>query len=323
MKATYNITNNRLFLWPDARLPEDQYKAVKAVGLVWWPRGCFTGIWNPEAEDLIKTYAEIEDDDTPDDVEKRVNRYQTYAENDEKTAEYAKERLLSGAANTARRINQAENTAASKTEEAQYWHNRIAGAISAAEYKDRPDVIARRIKGIEADQRKHKRNLEEAEKLLKVWEVLPCDYERAVKIANYGFMDYDFYRKVENKTITPEEAQAEAINRCNERIERESRWIAHLDRRLEYEKAYLEAAGGSELLAPKPRRVSIAPDDGLKKGMTVTYSVFWGGRCDNFTGQILSLSPKSCRVSVPEEKDINKNYPKGMQVGRRYVKAAQ
>ena len=48
-------------------------------------------------------------------------------------------------------------------EQAEYWKDRAAGAIRNAKHKERPDVRARRIKGLEADKRKQEKIKAEAE----------------------------------------------------------------------------------------------------------------------------------------------------------------
>jgi len=47
---------------------------------------------------------------------------------------------------------------------AQYWQDRAKGAIRLAKYKERPDVRARRIKGLEADKRKQEHSQADAQK---------------------------------------------------------------------------------------------------------------------------------------------------------------
>ena len=98
-----------------------------------------------------------------------------------------------------------------------------------------------------------------------------------------------------------------------------TRWINHINKRLEYERAYLDAVGGSELLKPTPRRVSAAPDDGLKKGDTVSFSMGYYQQGTQITGKILSMGPLSVRVSVPDEYNKNGYYNKGAKIGRTRV----
>lgn len=327
--ATFNITTNRFKVYPlqdGSRLTPEEDKARKYACFQWYPgQKCFSAIYSPQAEDWILSFGiTIDEDDTPDDVEARVDRYSQYAENDERTAQYAQDRIESGAANTARRLRLAQGVAESKAEEAQYWHSRIAGAISHAAYKDKPDVIARRIKGLEADKRKHERNLADAQKFLAAWtECFPDDKRRALYISNYDHGG-DWYG-LEQGTTTPAAARTHGIESYTSSVQHESRWLAHLEKRLEYETAYLEAVGGGELLhpEPKPRRIREVPDDGLKKGMQVTYNPQGWSR-ERWSGTILSMGAANVRVSVPAEHDPRGFYQKnGIQILRRYVKAAE
>lgn len=257
MNATYNITNNRLFFWPEKgqRLPEDKYQAAKKAGFMWWPRGCFTAVWSTQAEDFILSMGlTIEEDDTPDNIEKRVERYQNYAANDTQAAENAENRLITGAAHTARQINQAEGTLQKKTNEAEYWHRRIAGAISRAEYRDRPDVISRRIKGIEADLRKYKKNADRNSQ------------ENKDRLNSFIYdWKHDHGYSMITEQSTNEKGQIILSSHWNQPMSEEDkksalqwaldqnastlahyeRWVKHTEMRLEYERAYLKAAGGA------------------------------------------------------------------------------
>jgi hypothetical protein len=61
---------------------------------------------------------------------------------------------------------------------AEYWQSRAKGAIRLAKYKERPDVRARRIKGLEASKRKEEKSQQEAEMWLKLWTVCSQEQER-------------------------------------------------------------------------------------------------------------------------------------------------
>lgn len=340
MKATYNITDDRLKFWPDRRLTETEYKQVRSLGMSWFPgQKCFSGVWSPGREDFILSFCEtIANDENPDDLESRVARFQRYAQNDERDAAAAQERTQS--ANTPRQLNMAQNTAAKKTEEAQYWHDRIAGAIARAEYRDRPEVIARRIKKLEAEHRKHEREQKEARVWLERWQKAPDNLrtkdgepvtlkEAALYLANMDYLTIgsnSVWSLLRDDQITPEDAQKRYIDQHNLTIERRARWLAHLDMRLEYERAYLASVAGEQaaeqLTAPKKRQVSKAPDDGLKKGMLATAK----GRF-TITGKIASLGPKSVKIEVPPDHpnyDYYKRYSGGLyRVARRHVTKAE
>lgn len=163
----------------------------------------------------------------------------------------------------------------------QYWTGRAAGAIAHAKYKERPDVRARRIKVIEADKRKVERTKANAEKQIKAWEAVAAindpDRQRAagLAVANHGgywsmsfpLADYPrdppasqyegpmgLWSAIEGGVITAAQAAAIAIPGYSRSLPHCERWIEHYEFRLAYEKAMLDEAGASNLLAPKPRR---------------------------------------------------------------------
>lgn len=338
--ASYNITNDRLKFYPPAgeRLSPEDYERARGCKFQWWPgQKCFSAVWTPGAEDFIIAQGyTIEEDDSPDDVEARVNRFAGYAAGAEAEAAAAAERAMN--ATTERRERLASNTARNQAEEAEYWTRRISGAIAHAAYKDRPDVIARRIKGLEADKRRNEKHLKEARAFLALWQVTPITRERAVKLANFGGWmglsgkfpgshyqgEQSLWGVLDKNEISPEDAQAFAVRAFEEAAAYDARWIAHLDMRLEYERAYCVAVGGAELLEPKKREVHRrpAPEDGLKKGDSVW--VQWppyyreAVKCT-----IMSLGTANVRVTVPPEKDVYGNWKEGYQVLRRYVKKAE
>jgi hypothetical protein len=69
----------------------------------------------------------------------------------------------------AERIDNGMRRAVKMWEESRYWKDRAQGAIRAVKYKERPDVRARRIKGIEADKRREERTRAEAEHVTRFW----------------------------------------------------------------------------------------------------------------------------------------------------------
>jgi hypothetical protein len=263
MRAFYNLTNNRLFLWPDmpkgTKLPADQYTKVKANHMQWWPRGCFTCLWSPEAEDfLVELVGEVKEDDTPDDIERRVDRYSGYAESSEVQAEQASERILSGRAHTKRQLSQAENTSTSAAEKAEHWHRRIAGAIARANQHDRPDVIVRRIEGLEKDVRHWQGYTNLTTMRFK------SDPDKIYYFAGKGRGAH----QIDEDEIPAAQAHA-------------SRWLNHLNMRLEYERGYLEAVGGD------PRKQV----EDIKVGDVVMYAK---EECE-----VVAVGKKNVRIVVP------------------------
>jgi hypothetical protein len=141
------------------------------------------------------------------------------------------------------------------------------------------------------------------EQALRVANFDPCDYSHKFMKSDYPVSDYEGERSIwsslEKNVITPEQARDMSITDHFHGYTRATRWINHINMRLEYEKAYLEALGCYELIAPKPRRVSKAPDDGLKKGVVVQVTDFLGGQYRTWNAPILSIGAVSVCVAYP------------------------
>jgi len=245
MHAIYNITNDRLCVWFDDRLSAEQYEKARSLKFQWWPgRKCFSAVWSPSAEDFICSFGiAIEQDDTPDDVAARVERFAQRAEKTEAEAESTK-RYLEERANTERRIRLAEGKLERTQSEAEHWQRRIDGAIRHAAHKERPEVIGRRILGLEADERYW-----QMRGVPPSGEATEYEGEKAFWV---GHSRGGWWVK---------ESAFPAMNR------NAWRWLAHIADRLEYERASYEAAGGSlEDLHPeraKPRKcVAVVDKDG-------------------------------------------------------------
>lgn len=286
MKATYNITSNRFKVWFDDRLSPEDYKRAKECNFVWYPgQKCFSSIWYPQAEDFIKSFGiEIEEDDTPDDLESRVNRFEKYAEraesDSENAADYARRDDI-----TARRAEAAEKRAQTEAEKAEHWKRRIAGAIAHAQYKDRPDVIARRIKDLEKQQKKHVSNKDKD----------PQKYAAMLKEHPY------------TKDETPER-HAERVAQFAAAVEFSRRWYDHLEKRLQYERAYLEAVGGS----PVDKLANI------KAGDPVMYEgrLYRAAKVNKTTIQLTSYTP-------PADPTAYQYYPIGAKIDKTKLQPAE
>lgn len=308
--ATYSPEDNKLRLYPEHRLSEAEYSRVKEAGFRWAPKQQLfvAPAWNPTREDLaIQLAGAIDDEDSTlvDRAEVRADRFEGYQENraaDSVRATQAVEDLtehiplgqpiLVGhhsekqARKHAEKIEREMAYAVKMWKTSEYWERRAAGAIRHAKYKERPDVRARRIKKIEALQRKQNKNIKQAETFLKYWQNIDNDSElkrrdgepmttaeRALVVAGYDHTSACFtlerypreapapqyegsmslYSALKEDVITPEQAAAIAIPKHQREVTRCSRWIEHCENRLIYEKAMLEAQGGSDLLKPKPR----------------------------------------------------------------------
>ncbi len=261
MKAWYNLPTDRLQFIPDHRLSDEEYKPVKDARFTWWPgRRVFSAVWNPEAEDLILGQGcEITGDDTPDDLEGRVERFQGYAEAAETDAERSALAVSGLNADgterarpmTARRTEITLAHAAKASEEALHWQRRIAGAIRHATKMDDQGVIARRIEKLEADLR---------------------GFEREKTFSGKSGILYRLSDAREQDPDSVPLLKAAHVTWAQ-------RWIDHITMRLEYEWAYLAAVGGP-------------PDAGL--AFEVGGGVKWHGHhC-----LIEKVNPKTIKVNV-------------------------
>lgn len=240
--ASYNITDDKIRLSLDRRLDADEYAAAKAAGFTFWHGSkLFVAKWSPTAEDFATRLAgEIEDDDTPDDVEGRVNRFARYQQGAERAADSAQsyaERIMDGipagqpilvghhserhARRDKKRIDSALRRAVAEGERAAHWRRRIEGAISRAAYRESPGVIARRIKGLEAEERRAVKRMSPPELFASVL--------HGASTYRDGRTTYDLPK---------------ALRIWAGGFEHARRWRDHVRARLEYERALLAAVGG-------------------------------------------------------------------------------
>ena len=233
-----------------------------------------------------------EDKSLVERAEERADRFEDYSSNRQQDADAARravsaiadhiplgQPILIGhhserrARKDAERIENGMRKAVKLWETSKYWQQRAAGALQHAKYKELPGVRARRIKGLEADKRKAERNKAEAEKFLSLWQAEGLTFERASAIANRSFISRCFtlaeYPRPEGAStyegsmsiwsalndgiINEHQARDICVPILTRQIEINSRWIAHYENRLVYERAMLEEQGASDLLKPKAR----------------------------------------------------------------------
>jgi hypothetical protein len=149
-------------------------------------------------------------------------------------------------------------------ERAEYWSYRAEAALNHAKYKERADVRARRIKGLEADARKYQREITQAEKFTTLWQADDLSLARAVAIANHDHISGSFllanypreapasqyegpmgiWSALDGQVINHEQARSIAVT-CHARtIRHYGRWLAHTQNRIAYERAMLAEDGG-------------------------------------------------------------------------------
>lgn len=172
----------------------------------------------------------------------------------------------------AQRIEDGMRRAVKLWDTSTYWQSRAAGAIRAAKYKERPDVRHRRIKGLESDKRKAERTKAEAEAYQRAWSREDLTHEQALTLANGGHISRPFpvaqyprpegassyegemslWTAMTNGIITHTQARDIALPVYARSIERNSRWIAHYENRLAYERAMLAEQIGATVASDAP-----------------------------------------------------------------------
>ena len=256
--ATYDPADDKLRLRASSRLDAETYAKVKAAGFGWAPRqGLFYAVWSPIREDLLTELAdEIGDEETSleERAAQRAERFEGYKDKRAVDAEQARKSvsaiadgiplgqpILVGhhserhARKDAEKIENGMRRAVKMWETSQYWRDRAAGAIRHARYKELPAVRARRIKTLEADQRKHQRDLVECEKCIHLWRDASVKHkdgspttlaERVAFLAKVGIgCRYGLEGDLAKGEITPEAAQASVIAGHEASAARERRWI--------------------------------------------------------------------------------------------------
>ena len=273
--ATYSPEDNKLRLYASSRLDPELYNRVRAAGFRWAPsQKLFVApSWSPKREDLlIELAGEVGDEDTSlaERAEERAGRFEGYSSSREKDAESAKNGVKAIADNIpfgqpilighhsekrarrdAQKIENGMRKAVKMWETSEYWKDRAAGAIHHAKYKELPRTRARRIKKIEAENRK-----------------MIASYTPRKGTA--PFFEAPFYCPICKKCICEEHPEATEkvkmvlcgqgrdVHRVQEsRLEAikksYARAIQHNENRLIYERAMLEEQGASDLLKPKAR----------------------------------------------------------------------
>jgi hypothetical protein len=299
LTATYSPEDNKLRLYAATRLDADTYTRVKAAGFAWAPKQelFVAPMWTPEREDLLLDLAgDITDEDTSlaDRAEERADRFRDYSTARAQDADHAQKAvhaiadmipfgqpILVGhhsekhARKDAERIDNGMRKAVSLWKQSHYWTDRAGAAIRHAKHKERPDVRARRIKGLEADLRKYTTERDGAAARIKSWgndlanftkkDGTPTTFqERALYFCNHfehlsacfplaeyprtehtyeGMMS--LWSALNDGIITPEQAKAIALPAHERAHASSSRWIAHTENRLAYERAMLAADGGT------------------------------------------------------------------------------
>lgn len=264
--CTYDPGDDKLRLTASARLDADLYRRVKKIGFRWAPKQeLFFCVWSPAAEDIcIELAGEIEDEDSTliERAEVRADRFEGYKEKRTAEAESAhaavdqiSQRFEGGqpilvghhsekrARKDAERIQNGMRKALKLWDTANYWTDRAAAALAHAKYLDKPTVRARRIKGLEADVRRYRSQF------------TPSPADQA-PIMQQKWNESGDAPKVPHVFCAPRGGKGGHYVAVESlpAIERHySRWIAHTENRIAYERAMLNDQGATALLDRKPK----------------------------------------------------------------------
>lgn len=265
--ATYSPEDNKLRLYPLSRFDEETYQEVKKAGYRWAPKQelFVCPAWNPRAEDLaLKLCGDIGDEDTTvsERAEERADRFEDYsskrAVEASQTADSVQQ-LANGipfgqpilvghhserrARKDAQRIEDGMRKSISLFETSEYWVRRAQGVISSANYGDKPAVRARRIKKLEAERRAQVRSF------------TPKNPNQIITQQRWR----DSINRIDSEPVPHVYVGASQgghwapVDALPGIEKRSQRWINHLDRRLTYERALLEAQGCIGMLTPPKR----------------------------------------------------------------------
>jgi hypothetical protein len=345
--ATYSPEDNKLRLYSSSRLDAETYAQVKAAGFKFATKqDLFVApMWTPAREDLLLELCdEIGDEDSTlvDRAEERSERFNEYSDKRADDAERAHNAVIAitdniplgqpilvghhserRARRDAERIRTGMQRAVKMWDTSKYWTDRAAGAIRHAKYKDRPDVRARRIKGLEADKRKRERNRDEAANWLKLWTNIANEPDTdkqlvaARKLAGVCYLylprkegdrqdftgtptAYDVLREEPSSLFAPRtlnEILSVAQTSYPRGIAYQERWIDHYENRIAYERAMLDEAGGTITDATGPQKGGACRCWASPRGsgwsyiqkvnkVSVTVLDNWGNAGTNFTRTI-------------------------------------
>lgn len=175
--AKYNQDNDKLYLFPEDRLSEEEYGRVTAAGLRWW-RGhrAFVGNWTPEREDLVLEFAPIATVDEPDDPQARTARFQGRARRAQGRADERRGamRLILGSIPLGQpilrdhpsakrhrrdleRVEGHEKALRAELGKVDHYARRVEGAERRGRQQQDPAVLSRRVRELEAEHRKCQR----------------------------------------------------------------------------------------------------------------------------------------------------------------------
>ena len=249
--ATYSLEDNKLRFYPFHRLDKEDYERIRTAGFIWAPKQelFVAPAWSPSREDLMLEWCgDIDDEDTSlaERAEARAERFQDYSADAGQRAESAREQVdyiangrplgqpilvghhsMRKAMRDQEKIEAGIRRAINEFDKADYWKERARGSLRHASRRERPDVIYRRIKKLEADLRKAEKGLKEAAAL-----------KPEVQAVGYKAYPWHYTNSDEDKalfeTASLEKLAEVARVRIANTIRHYTRWITHYNNRLAY-----------------------------------------------------------------------------------------
>lgn len=260
MTATYSPEDNKIRLYPSARLDDETFQRVKAAGFKWAPRQelFVAPKWTCGREDLaVELAGEIGPEEMTlaeraqekaarlDDIahkrQTQAGAFMQAARDISQRFEFGQPILIGHhserkARKDRDRMDAAASNAAKAHDAVGYWLYRATSVEHHANRKNDPRVRARRIKTLLAELRDLQRRLNQAHKVLGMWEKLTTD-DQIRAMVNSANVPFGMYGKVESGEITPAAARLECMAICQRVISSPnlSRWISHTLNRLSYE----------------------------------------------------------------------------------------
>lgn len=268
-RATYSPEDDKLRLYPfsEEQWPVGVYDIYKSLGMGWAHlQKCMHCHWSPEREDQFLEWGggDIEDEDVTleERAEARNDRYQGYEGRwlQESTERLQRvQHLLAGkefgqpiliahhsekkARSDAKKIENNSRRAVDAFRTAEYWDWRAGGVIAHAQRRDRADVVARRIKKLEADLRKREANASDRYCLTLTRNFIDhhkTEYEHQLVMSQYR-------NEAPPPTLDLAALTQRAATALDQMLERNQRWIDHLQLRIRYERMIYQAQTGVDL----------------------------------------------------------------------------
>ncbi len=192
-EATYSAEDDKLRIYFSYRLDSEQYERVKALGFRWAPKqGCNFAVWSPKREDFaLEMAGEITAEGTTlaERAAAKAERLEDLAGKNARNsnsflnaAHSISERFAYGqpilvghhSERKARRDKSRMESAMRESNRCagmvDYWNYKATAVEHHANYKNRDDVRARRIKTLLAELRSYQRVLNDSFSALKSWE---------------------------------------------------------------------------------------------------------------------------------------------------------